>query len=195
MWACRCWAAPAGPRQIGSNPKRSRCWSLMRVTSSGDGRARRRKPARRLEDLVGAAQLLQLLGGQPVIPLAAIGLVLADPVAQAFRVHAQLAGQVRDRPAGCSERDSRTARSCNSTGSCVVPPSKLPPLVPVDHVRKPPRKRGKLTEVTSEPLRQRLPTTLLLGARLVPGRWQPNGWLPTCSGSSSEGLEEVRLVR
>jgi len=65
--------------------------------------------ARRLEDVVGAPQLsvlivqpqlLQLLCGQPVIALAAVGLVLADPVAQGFGVHAQLAGQVRDRPAG-----------------------------------------------------------------------------------------------
>src|SRR6266498_4871224 len=50
------------------------------------------------------------------------------------------------RSAGGAARSATAAPLAPATppGTCVVPPSKLPPLVPVDQVQKPPRKRGKL---------------------------------------------------
>jgi hypothetical protein len=92
-------------RQIGSTPKRSRCPSIIRVTSSGDGRARPRKGARRLEDLISAAQLPDLtfqLGDALLLsrghtwPLAGVDLGLAHPVAQRLTMNAELLGDPDD---------------------------------------------------------------------------------------------------
>ena len=46
---------------------------------------------------------------------------------------------------GCSERHSRTARSCNSTGYLRGATIEAPSFGPVDQVQKPPRKWGELT--------------------------------------------------
>jgi len=61
-------------------------------------------------------QLLNLGGGRQIGSLAMVGLVAADPGPQDLRVDAELTGDVGDRPARCSERHSRTARSRNSSG-------------------------------------------------------------------------------
>src|ERR1044072_4402337 len=86
-------------RRMGSTPKRPAklCCELhnrRRVGSSSEAKRRRG-----LEDLVGPlefrifpppAQLLRLTGCRPVVPLTAVGLVLANPVAQRFGVHPEL---------------------------------------------------------------------------------------------------------
>jgi hypothetical protein len=93
-------------RQIGSTPKRSRCASIIRVTSSGTVELGREKRARRLEDLIGTAQLADLafqLGDALLLnsghtgPLAGVDLGLAHPVAQRLAVDAELVGDADDR--------------------------------------------------------------------------------------------------
>jgi hypothetical protein len=79
------------------------------TASAGWGRARTRKGARRLQDLVRAPQLailalkrLQALAlgrRQAVAVTATIGLGLADPQPQRLAMHAEIARHMRDRPA------------------------------------------------------------------------------------------------
>ncbi|GCB53349.1 hypothetical protein [Streptomyces sp. NL15-2K] len=45
-------------------------------------------------------QLLAFGGGQPVVPVADVGLGLADPLPEGFLVDAQVPGDMRDRAAG-----------------------------------------------------------------------------------------------
>src|SRR6266511_2241264 len=89
---------------MGSTPKRSRSRSTSVMTVAGSGRAPGRN-RRRLEDLVGAAQLtdlafqlrdaLLLSGGHPG-PLTSVDLGLAGPAAQGLTVDAELVGDPRD---------------------------------------------------------------------------------------------------
>src|SRR5215217_2224625 len=125
-------ALPIGPSECRScagsrrTPTRPRCGRSARPRS---GRGARRcsgslrsvwvelpgeKQARRLEDLVRAAQLVVLLAQpadllalrtrQQLRPLTAVGLGLAHLLAQRLRMHAQTPPHVRDRPLSL-ERD------------------------------------------------------------------------------------------
>jgi hypothetical protein len=76
------------------------------MTVAGAGRPPGRKNTRRLQDLVGPAQLsdfftqpadlLSLGAARPVGPLTMIGFVLPDPVPQRFGMHTELLGQPAD---------------------------------------------------------------------------------------------------
>ncbi|GGZ09790.1 hypothetical protein GCM10010327_45500 [Streptomyces nitrosporeus] len=57
-------------------------------------------------------QLVELGGGEPVVPLAAVGLGLADPAAQGFLVDVQVLRDVGDGAAGGAD----LARSRSSSG-------------------------------------------------------------------------------
>src|SRR6266545_5944815 len=104
-------------RQMSSTPKSSRRSSMNALTSIGSGRAPRRKHRRGLEDLVGLAQLLDLaaqprellaLGrGQAVVARAGVGLRLAHPQPQRLAVHAEVLGDLRDRPARIEDETHR----------------------------------------------------------------------------------------
>src|SRR5665647_2778635 len=87
-------------RQIGSTPKRSRFASVTRSPRTGLVEFAGEKHARRLEDLVAAAQVAHLTaqghelaalgGGQPIGTATVVGLVLAHPHPQGLGVQAQI---------------------------------------------------------------------------------------------------------
>ncbi|GJF23645.1 hypothetical protein SHO565_42090 [Streptomyces sp. HO565] len=52
-------------------------------------------------------ELVQLGGGEPVVPLAAVGLGLVDPASQGLLVNAQVLRDVRDRAAGGADLANR----------------------------------------------------------------------------------------
>jgi hypothetical protein len=58
-------------------------------------------------------QLVTFGGGQPVVPVAGIGIGLADPAAQGFGMDAEIPRDMRDGPVA---RTSRIARSRSSSG-------------------------------------------------------------------------------
>src|SRR4051812_20356570 len=109
---------------------------MKRLTSDGLRRARSRKHRRRLEDLVRAAQRIDLLAqrldlltlgrGRQTRAQALIGLHPADVLAQRLRRHAQVARDVRDRPAALDHNPSAAIKQLRRvlawTGASTDPP-------------------------------------------------------------------------